>query len=153
MSATLGSSAAGLLVEIHTAARRYLVPLAHLDGLTLVAAGAAVSNEATAQVSVWRELGPLLDATDVGPHGRRHALTVTLRRRSVALLVERVADFGSPGTLQPLAPLLVSRLARPWLLGAVVVANEPVLVLDLRRIAVDVALGAAGVAGAMPAKK
>ncbi len=132
-----------LLLEVHTATRRYLVPRAHLDVLAQVAAGgAAPARDGRGLPVIARELGPLLDPADLGPPGRRHALTVALRRRSVALLVERAEALDAPGAVQPLGALLARRLARPWALGAVVIGADPVIVLDLRRIAADVALGA-----------
>ncbi len=131
-----------LLLEVHTATRRYLVPRDHLDQLTQAAPGDAPLLDARGRPLLVRELGPLLDEADQGPPGRRHALVVRLRRRSVALLVVRAETLAAPGPVQPLGPLLHGRLARPWALGAVLVDEAPVVVLDLRRIAADVALGA-----------
>ncbi|HMQ32849.1 MAG TPA: hypothetical protein PKD53_19115 [Chloroflexaceae bacterium] len=131
-----------LLLEVHTATRRYLVPRGHLDQLAQVAPGAPALLDARGRPLALRELGPLLDPADRGPPGRRHALVVSLRRRAVALLVERAEALDAPGAVQPLGPLLHGRLARPWALGAVLVGAAPVVVLDLRRIAADVALGA-----------
>jgi hypothetical protein len=131
-----------LLLEVYTATRRYLVPREHLDHLAQVAAHAPPAPGAEGRPLIVRELGPLLDPLDLGSPGRRHALTVTLRRRSVALLVERAEALAAPGAVQSLGPLLARCLARPWLIGAVVIDEAPVMVLDLRRIAADVALGA-----------
>ncbi len=131
-----------LLLEVHTALRRYLIPQTHLDHLTVVLAGQEPTPSERGKPLVCRALGPLLDATDVGHPARQHALTVELRRRTVLLLVERAARLTTPGTVQPLGTLLARCLARPWVLGAVVIDDCPVLVLDLRRIAADVALGA-----------
>lgn len=137
------SADGALLLEVLTATRRYLVPRSHLDSLGQVAPGdAPPALDGRGRPVVALDLGPLLDPADQGPPGRRHALTVALRRRSVALLVERAEALGSPGPLQPLGPLLAGRLARPWAIGAVVLGETPVVVLDLRRIAADVALGA-----------
>jgi hypothetical protein len=131
-----------LLLEVHTATRRYLVPQTHLDHLTMMVASQPAAPTRRSTALVCRDLGPLLDPDDLGPPGRRHALTVELRRRTVALLVERAESLAAPGAVQPLGALLARRLARPWVLGAVVIDDLPVLVLDLRRIAADVALGA-----------
>jgi hypothetical protein len=131
-----------LLLEIHTATRRYLVPQKHLDHLTLMLAAQAPAPTGRSTALISRELGPLLDPHDLGLPGRRHALMVELRRRTVALLVERAESLATPGTIQPLGALLARRLTWPWVLGAVVIDDLPVLVLDLRRIAADVALGA-----------
>lgn len=131
-----------LLLDVRTAVRRYLVPRAHIDHLAQVASDVAPASGRRSAAFVCRELGPLLDPADSGWIGRRHALTVELRRRTVALLVERAEGLERYEVVQPLGPMLARRLARPWVLGAVSVGDEPVLVLDLRRIAADVALGA-----------
>ncbi|MEI8165138.1 MAG: hypothetical protein WCG26_02130 [Chloroflexales bacterium] len=131
----------GLLLEVHTATRRYLVPQNQLDRLTLMVADQAPAPTGRSTALISRDLGPLLDPHDLGLPGRRHALTVELRRRTVALLVERAERLAPPGAIQPLGALLARRLTWPWVLGAVVIDDLPVLVLDLRRIAADVALG------------
>ncbi|NTU79295.1 MAG: hypothetical protein HGA45_07820 [Chloroflexales bacterium] len=133
---------AELLLEVHTATRRYLVPQAHLDHLAQMVTSHAPAPARRSTALVCRELGPLLDPADAGGPGRRHALTVELRRRTVALLVERAESLATHGVVQPIGALLARRLAQPWVLGAVLVGDDPVLVLDLRRIAADVALGA-----------
>lgn len=139
-----------LLLEVHTATRRYLVPRTHLDHLVQMAPGVTTLSDARGRLMVIRELGPLLDPADLGLPGRRHALTVALRRRTVALLVERAEALGPEapggtsacGVVQPLGRLLSHRLEWPWAIGAVVLGETPLVVLDLRRIAADVALGA-----------
>jgi hypothetical protein len=131
-----------LLLEVFTCARRYLVPRMHLERLVQVAPDRPPVPDAGGRPLISRELGPLLDPAALAPPGRRHALIVTLRRRSVALLVERAENLTAPGVVQPLGPLLAHRLARPWVLGAVLIEAIPVIVLDLRCIAADVALGA-----------
>lgn len=131
-----------LLLDVRTATRRYLVPQGHLDHLTQVAADVAPTRGRRSAALICRELGPLLDPADAGWIGRRHALTVELRRRTVALLVERVEGLEIYGLVQPLGAMLARRLDRPWVLGAVSISDEPILVLDLRRIATDVAIGA-----------
>jgi hypothetical protein len=139
--ATITHTDGPLLLEVRTAGRRYLVPRSHVDHLDQVIDGALPASDARGRPLINRELGPLLDPSDQGAPGRRHALTLVLRRRTVALLVARAESLAAPGPIQPLGPLLTPLLARPWLLGAVVVADQPVLVLDLRRIAADLALG------------
>jgi chemotaxis signal transduction protein len=133
---------ADLLLEVYTVARRYLVPRNHVDRLVQFNLATAPPDDARGRPLVVRDLGPLLDPADTSPPGRRHALTLTLRRRTVALLVERAEALTAPGVVQPLGLLLARRLARPWVIGAVIIDDAPVIVLDLRRIAADVALGA-----------
>ncbi|EFO79743.1 hypothetical protein OSCT_2428 [Oscillochloris trichoides DG-6] len=93
---------------------------------------------------VCRELGPMLGTPPQPLPTRRHALIVALRRRSVALLIDRIDSLylENQPEIQMLAPLLAQRLARPWFLGAVIYQDAPLLLLDLRRIATDVMIGA-----------
>jgi hypothetical protein len=130
-----------LLLEVRTSGRRYLTPRSHVDRLDHVVDTASPATDARGRPVISRELGSLLDPSDLGAPGRRHALTLVLRRRTVALLVTRAESLAAPGPIQSLGPLVLARLARPWLLGAVIIADQPVLVLDLRRIAADLALG------------
>jgi hypothetical protein len=130
-----------LLLEVRTSGRRYLVPRSHVDHLDQVADTTLPATDARGRAVISRDLGSLLDPSDLDAPGRRHALTLVLRRRTVALLVARAESLAAPGPIQPLGPLVIARLARPWLLGAVIIADQPVLVLDLRRIAADLALG------------
>lgn len=93
---------------------------------------------------ICRELGSLLGGSGPAPKGRRHALTVAVRRRDVALLIDHIDSIGEDEqpTIQPLGPIFARRLAWPWFLGAVIYREDPLLVLDLHRIAIDVAIGA-----------
>ncbi len=131
------AAATTLAFEVHTARRRYYVPRAHVDHLG--AAPPPESSEAHTRPLLARELGPLLDPVDDGAPGRQ-ALTVLLRRRTVVLRVQRIENVERI-TVQPLAPLLLRRLRAPWVLGVVLSNDQPVIVLDARRIATDLALG------------
>lgn len=136
----------GLLLTVHTTLHRYLVRRDQLAELRIVDAGAGIEGpDERGRPLLTQELGPLLDPRDQGSSSRRHALLVPTRRRSIALLVARIEDFETmgAGTIRPLPPWLLRRLARPWLLGVGVRDDTPVLVLDLRQIAQDVLLGVA----------
>lgn len=137
------SDRAQLLLEVRAGGARYFVPRPQVDRLELLLVAAAPGKDERGMPVVVRELAPLLGGPQPPAAARRQALVVALRRRSVALLVDRVEDLLADGAVQPLAPLLRRRLAAPWVLGAVAAGDSPVLVLDLRRIAADVALGAA----------
>lgn len=93
---------------------------------------------------ICRDLATLLGDEASVPAGRRHTVTVSLRRRSVALLVDSIDSLGGDESreIHPLSPLIARRLAQPWFLGAIIYQDEPLLLLDLRRIATDVAIGA-----------
>jgi chemotaxis signal transduction protein len=129
-----------LLLEVLAAGGRYLVPRDHVDWLELLRAADAPPADERGRPLVVRELAPLLGWPATPPPGRRQALGVALRRRSVALLVDRVEGLACEAAVAPLPPLLGRRLAAPWVTGAVA-GDPPALVLDLRRIAADVALG------------
>lgn len=87
------------------------------------------------------QLGPLLDPADPPAAGRLHALTITLRRRVVELLAPRVDLLVEAPVIRPLAPFLAARLQLPWVNGVVLLEDQPVIALDLRRLAADLALG------------
>ncbi|MEI8306065.1 MAG: hypothetical protein WCF99_03255 [Chloroflexales bacterium] len=93
---------------------------------------------------ICRHLATLLGDAEVLAPGRHHAMTVVLRRRSVALLVNHIdtLDGTGPYEIHPLSPLITRRLTLPWFLGAIIYQDAPLLLLDLHRIATDVAIGA-----------
>jgi hypothetical protein len=124
--------------------RRYAITQDQIDHLSLIDPAGAPTDQ-RGRPLICRELGMLLGDAGVVEPGRCHAITVLLRRRSVALLIEHIDSLGAgaPITAQPLSPLISRRLARPWFLGAVIYEDQPLLLLDLRRIASDVAIGAA----------
>lgn len=132
---------ATLLLTVQTTLHCYVVRRDQVHELRLIGSSADLERaDERGRPLFSRELGPLLDPGDLRSNARRHALIVPTRRRSVALLVERVEQLeaASLDIVQPLAPLLARRLARPWFLGAVLRDDVPTLVLDLRQIAQDV---------------
>lgn len=135
--------AGDLLMAVRAGAHSYLVPRTHVDQIRLLDGAALPAADARGRPLVGCALSDLLDPGGPPAARRQHALLVELRRRSVALLVERVEALESAGSLgqQPLAPFLSRSLARPWFLGAAIYAGEPALILDLRRIAMDVTIG------------
>jgi chemotaxis signal transduction protein len=132
-----------LLLEVRAADARYFVPRSHVDRLEILLPDAAPAADERGRPVVVRELAPLLGLQAPPRLVRRQALRVVLRRRTVMLLVDRIEDLEAHSSVQPLAPLLRRRLVAPWVIGAVAEGDTAVLVLDLRRIAADVALGAA----------
>jgi len=124
--------------------QRYAIAQAQVDHLGLVDPREA-PTDLRGNVLICRELGALLGADQSATIGRRSAITIRLRRRSIALMIDHVDSLGDAGQLkiQPLSALLTRRLARPWFLGAIVYQDAPILLLDLRRIATDVVIGAA----------
>jgi len=135
-------SAPVLLLEVRAAGRRYYVPCAHIDGLELLRPDAPLAHDERGRPRLVRSLAPLLWPSEAPSPPPQQALVVRLRRRSVSLLVDRVEQLAHDLTVQPLGPLLAHSLAAPWVLGAVAADLAPILVLDLRRIAADLALGA-----------
>lgn len=138
-------STPALLLAVRDGARRYLVPHAHVDQIRLLDGAALPAHDDRGRPLLARALGDLLEPGQP-PAARRHALLVTLRRRSVVLLVERVETLAAAEGCQPqpLPPLIERALARAWFLGTVIADGEPVLVLDLRRIATDMAMSEKG---------
>lgn len=137
--------AESLLLMIRTALHRYVVRRDQVHELCIVNKGAELAaTDERGRPLLGCELGPLLDPTDIQRQGRQHALVVQLRRRSIALLVNRVDDIYSQAdsveAIQPLPRLLMRRIERPWFLGVLMCDDTPVLVLDLRTLAQDAVL-------------
>ncbi len=133
-----------VLLFVSTTRHRYVVRRDQIAEIRLISSNADLELPDTrGRTLVCQELGSLLDPLDIRSNARRHALIVATRRRSVALLVERLEDFVGMDldTVQRLSPLLARRMVRPWVLGALVCDDIPLLVLDLRQIAQDVLLG------------
>jgi len=130
-----------LLLALRAGGRAYLARRDHVDAMGLLDPLVPPAADERGRPLTVRPLAELLGGDDPPAAGRRHALSVALRRRSVSLLVERVDDLAALADVQPLSPLLARRLPNPWFLGAAAIGDTPVLLLDLRRIAADVALG------------
>ncbi|PDW00600.1 hypothetical protein A9Q02_09445 [Candidatus Chloroploca asiatica] len=130
-----------LLLEIHIADQCYLAPQTHVDHLSQLLPTMAPEQDARGRPLIYAELGPLLGYQAEEKPDRHHALTVTLRRRTVVLLVDRVDRLTQPEEVHPLPALMRKHLARPWFTGAVIFEQRLLLVLDLQRIATDIALG------------
>jgi hypothetical protein len=131
------------ILGVRAGTRRYAISPAQVDHLGMIDPAGAPTDQ-RGRPLICRELGALLgDAGEVGP-GRRPAITVSLRRRSVALLVDDVDSLSDDGPLaaHPLSPLIARHLTWPWFLGAVSYKGVPLLLLDLRRIATDIMIGA-----------
>ncbi len=127
-----------MILLIETVSRRYLGRQRDVDAIGFPPA--AERDERGRPISSW-QLGPLLDPSDPPFTGRLHALTINLRRRVVTLLAPRVDILTEAPEIRPLAPFLISRLQYPWVIGAALLEQQPVLLLDLRRMATDLALG------------
>ncbi|NTW97859.1 MAG: hypothetical protein HGB28_04840 [Oscillochloris sp.] len=131
------------ILSIDAGRRRYVIAQAQVDHLGLLDPAEA-PTDLSGRALICRDLGPMLGGAGHTAGGRRHAVTIALRRRSVALLIDHIdsLDEEEPLKIQALSPLLAYRLARPWFIGAVVYRDAPLLLLDLRRIATDVAISA-----------
>lgn len=134
-------SRTSLLLTVQTVLHRYVVCHDQIFELRIVNDVAELEQiDSRGRPMVSRTLGSLLDPSDTLRARRCHALIVQLRRRSVALLVERVENFHTiemPNLVQPLAPLMAQRLEHTWFLGAMIHNEEPILVLDLPQIALE----------------
>lgn len=131
-----------MILYVHVGPRRYAITQGQVDHLGMLDPADAPSD-GRGRPLICRELGPLLGESGGAGPGRRHAITVQLRRRSVAMLVDHIDSLGGAGPceIHRLAPMITRRLARPWFLGVVIYEDEPLLLLDLRRIATDVVIG------------
>ena len=131
-----------LLLMVQTAQRRYALRRRQFN--RLVAYDPAWQAE-NGRPTVYHQLGPLLDPTDPPINGRSHTLIVELRRRNVGLIIARAEDLTPTErhSITPLVPLLARRLSHQWIEGVLTSADEPILLLDLQRIARDLLQGLA----------
>jgi hypothetical protein len=130
----------GLLLTVITKNHRYIVRRDQMIELRLVTTEADLKRpDERGKPIISGELSLLLDPDDPPTHSRRHAIIVPTRRRSVALLVDRVEDVQATteGMIQKLPEVFKRRLERPWFLGVMVQEDTPILVLDLRQVAQD----------------
>lgn len=128
------------VLTVHTRLHTYAVLHTEELQLRLLPVGAGLpSRDQRNRPLVDADLGSLLDAQDVA-QSRRCAIVVPLRRRSVALLCDTVSDLreADPDTLVALPVLFVHRLPHEWIAGVYVPADTPILLLNLRQIALDV---------------
>ena len=125
----------GGLVLVRTALRRYAARRDDLSDIRQLEGLGASAGGASGQPYVTFELGALLDPQDAGALRRPQALVVPLRRRNVALLVERVEEFLEQPDVRPLPALLRGRLREPWATGVLLLGDDLVVQLDLRAVA------------------
>ena len=127
-----------MILLIETVTRRYLGRQSDVD---TIGWPSTVDRDERGRAILRYQLGPLLDPTDPPASGRLHALTIGLRRRVVELLAVRIDLLADSPVIAPLAPFLAARLQLPWVNGVALLDEQPVIVLDLRRLAADLALG------------
>lgn len=125
----------GGLVLVRTALRRYAVRREDVSDIRLLDGPGAPPADASGRPYVVFELGALLDPQDTEALRRPQALVVPLRRRNVALLVERVEEFLERPDVRPLPALVRGLLREPWVVGVLLVDDDLVLQLDLRALA------------------
>jgi hypothetical protein len=131
-----------LLLIVRTTNRRYAIRRDDLAAIKVVASQHDLVADEAGRPYVAAELGPVLDPRDHTMLTRRRALVVPLRRRSVALLVDRVDDFLEHATTHPLPPIIATRLREPWATGALLLGEEVVVQIDIRAVARSVLLTA-----------
>ncbi|WP_322488827.1 hypothetical protein [Chloroflexus sp.] len=127
-----------MILLIETVARRYVCRQYDVDS---VGWATQAEHDERGRRIIRHHLGPLLDPADPPASGRLHALTINLRRRVVELVAPRVDLLAEAPMIVPLAPFLTARLRLPWVNGVALLDDQPVIVLDLRRMAADLALG------------
>jgi hypothetical protein len=124
-----------LMLIVRTARRRYAVRRDDVMEIKLVVDATAMPHDERGQPYVGFELGMLLDPADRSEMTRRRALVVPLRRRTIALLADRVDSFLEHIQTVALPGLLSARLSQPWAIGALVLDDEVIVQIDLHAIA------------------
>lgn len=124
-----------LLLIFRTAIRRYAARRGDVQDIKLMSRIDLQAADEHGKPYLGVELGRMFDPSDCSLLARRCALIVPMRRRRVALLVDRVDSFEESIRPIPLPPLLATRLCQPWAVGALVLENEVIVELDLRAIA------------------
>lgn len=129
------------MLTIHTQRHRYaVVHQQEIEVRHIAGQGGLGATDRRSFPLHSADLGTLLDPEDQSVRGRRCAFVVPLRRRSVALLCDAVDELRAfdPTVRVPLPFLLRSRLKHAWIDGMYLEHDAPILILDLRQIAVDV---------------
>jgi hypothetical protein len=126
---------ADLMLIIRTARHRYAIRRDDVLEIRLVLNSTTMPCDEHGHPYLGIELGPLLDPDDRSDLTRRHALVIPLRRRLVALLADSVDSFHEHAPVAPLPELLEARLSPHWAIGALVLADEVIVQLDLRAVA------------------
>jgi hypothetical protein len=126
---------ADLILIIRTTRHRYAIRRDDLLEIRLVPNASAMPRDKRGRPYLGAELSSLLDPDDHSDLTRRHALIVPLRRQLIALLADMVESFHEGAPIMPLPQLLSTRLSEPWAVGALVLADEVIVQLDLQAVA------------------
>ena len=128
------------LLLVRTAQRQFVIDRRSFQRAEIF--GSGHTPTATKPLLV-ADLGTTIEPNSPSLTGRRYALFVELRRRIVLFLVAELdqlpAELERPFT--PLEPWLRQTLNRQWVEALLLTDGEPLLVLDLQRIASDLTLG------------
>ena len=124
-----------MLLVVKTARHRYAVRRDELLDIR-------IAQGAFAPEYPGFELGPVLDPGDRSGAKRWRALIVPMRRRTIALYIDDIETFLEHASCLPLPGLLRERLQQPWVVGALMLGDDPVLQLDLRAVARSALLSA-----------
>lgn len=123
---------------ISTPGHRYVVRRDDIDAIRLVDATPMPEGERKDSIKV--DLGALCDPVDQSLLLRRHGLYIPLRRKQIIIMVDRIDTLLEPIETQALPALLQRRLGYPWATGALMIADELVIQLDLRAVARSILL-------------
>lgn len=123
-----------LFLLVRPATRRYLVRREDLTDMRRIAGPGDLDALGTPdRPAVPVELSALLG--EGTPERANQALIVSLRRRPVVFLVQQVEMLIEYARVEPLPALLRTALGDAWSVGAVLIDDEPTIVLDLRAVA------------------
>jgi chemotaxis signal transduction protein len=121
---------------LRTARRRYAARYDDVYTVWRLASAVDLQRHGDAErAPIGIDLGTLFDPQDQSAGLHRHGLVVPIRRRNVVLLVEAVEDFLVQPQIYAVPAVLRPRLLQPWTIGAVLLDDQPVMVLDVRAVA------------------
>jgi hypothetical protein len=130
-----------LMLTFQTRQQRYA--LLYRQEIELRYIGAREALDATdnrGRPMLSADLCTLLDSADREVWLRRCAFVLPLRRCSVALRCNALNELShiDATSIKPLPYLIVQRLPHTWFAGFCLFENEPMLLLDLRQIAMHI---------------
>jgi hypothetical protein len=131
-------SSAPALIQLLAGSQRYFIYHQHMTRLSLIDPHDPPLYDEQGRSCIVVDLAMLLGSAVADRPVGRYGVLVGLRRRTVIFLVDRGDMPAAIPSIQPFSKSILRSLAHPWIIGAALDADVPIILLDLRRIAADV---------------